>query len=374
MQSSNDTTIKPFSVPAAWDADTLRQDDSWIIRLTDGQRAELLAALDMFKQVTHEQGLTAQWLHGNMTPSPENFPLPTLTSRLRQAQTDLEEKYGLVLIKGFPVTGLAPRDVQLLYAGLASHIGTLRPQTMFGEMIQDIRDVGQAPLKERRGSKHNRALSFHTDPCDVISLLCIRPAQTGGEGLFVSSLAIHNALLAAAPEHVRTLYEDFTNTYQDYLFVRTGSNQDIIPKQSIYSMPTLTAEQGRFACKYSRFYIDQAQEIPSVARLTPAQAAALDALEQEMRNEKWRLSIRYEPGDAVFSNNFVCLHARTAFTDARADDSQRRHLLRIWLTTPNSRPLSERYRHFFFQDTAAGAARGGIPLPEISYAGGPLSS
>ncbi|MDD4880385.1 MAG: TauD/TfdA family dioxygenase [Gallionellaceae bacterium] len=363
----SDNVIKPFNVPAAWDAETLRQDQSWVIRLNDGHREELFAALAHFKQDAHDRGLTAQWLHGNMTPRPENFPLPTLAGLLRQAQTDLEEKYGLILIKGMPVEHQAPRDLQLLYAGLAGHIGTLRPQTMFGEVTQDIKDIGQAPLIERRGSKHNRALSFHTDPCDVISLLCIQPAHAGGEGLFVSSLAIHNALLEATPEHVRTLYEDFSNTYQDYLFVRTGTNQDWMPRQATYAMPTFTAEQGRFACKYSRFYIDQAQAIDGIPRLSAAQTAALDALEREMANEKWCFRIRYEPGDAIFSNNFICLHARTAFSDDGSGEDRRRHLLRIWLAMPNSRPLSPRYRHFFFQDTAAGALRGGISLPGISY-------
>lgn len=359
--------MQPLDIPAAWDAGTLKRDSSWIIRLDDTQCAEMLAALDFFKSDAQARGLTAQWLHGNMTPVPETFPLPSLAGSLRQARIDLEEKYGLILIRGIPVDDLALKDIHLLYAGLASHIGTLRSQTMFGEVVQDIRDSGQAALRERRGSKHNRALSFHTDPCDVISLLCIRPAHTGGTGLFVSSLAIHNALLASHPEHVRTLYEDFTNTYQDYLFVRTGSNQSLIPERATYAMPTFTAEQGRFACKYSRFYIDQAQERPEVPRLSPAQTVALDAWEDALQDERWRLAIDYEPGDAVFSNNFVCLHARTAFSDAHADPGRRRHLLRVWLAAPNSRPLSVRYKHYFFQDTAAGAPRGGIPMPPVVY-------
>lgn len=359
---------RPFDIPAAWEAATLERDTSWVVRLDDTQRAEVLAALDYFKRDADARGLTAQWLHGNMTPVPATFPLPALHAALSQAQADLEDKYGLILIRGIPVEGLPLKDIHLMYAGLASHIGTLRPQTMFGEYVQDIRDTGQAALKERRGSKHNRALSYHTDPCDVISLLCIRPAQQGGVGLFVSSLAIHNALLASHPEHVRTLYEDFTNTYQDYLFVKTGFNEALIPGHKTYAMPTFTVEQGRFACKYSRFYIDQAQELPEVARLTSAQIAALDVWEEALRDERWRLEIEYEPGDAVFSNNFICLHARTAFSDVQAAPGKGRHLLRVWLTTPNSRPLSDRYRHYFFRETASGVPRGGIPLPPIVYA------
>lgn len=359
--------IRPFDIPAAWDAATLRHDNSWIIRLTDSERDELDAALAFFKDAADARGLTAQWLHGHMMPTPATFPLPGLGRKLAQAQVDLEQRYGVVLVKGFPAGRYGPRDTQLLYAGLCSHVGTLRPQTVFGEMVQEIRDSGQAPLKERRGSKHNRALSFHNDPCDVISLLCLQPAHSGGEGLLLSSVSLHNALLATDPQHVRTLYEDFTNTYQDYLFVRTGSNRDLMPRQTHYAMPTFSAAQGHFACKYSRFYIDQAQELPEVPRLTPAQRAALDALEREMHNEKWWLRIRYEPGDAVFANNFVCMHARTAFRDDPADERRRRHLLRIWLAAPNSRPLSPRYRHYFFPDVSAGAVRGGLPLPPVDY-------
>ena len=241
--------IRPFDIPAAWDAATLQHDDSWIIRLTDAERDELDAALAFFKDTADARGLTAQWLHGHMMPTPATFPLPGLGRKLAQAQADLEHRYGVVLVKGFPVGRHGPKDTQLLYAGLCSHVGTLRPQTVFGEMVQEIRDSGQASLKERRGSKHNRALSFHNDPCDVISLLCLQPAHSGGEGLLLSSVSLHNALFATDPQHVRTLYEDFTNTYQDYLFVRTGSNRDLMPRQAHYAMPTFSAAQGHFACK-----------------------------------------------------------------------------------------------------------------------------
>lgn len=363
------TTLRPFEIPAAWDGRTLEDDQSWIIHLTDAHRAELLAALDHFKHSTQAQGMTAQWLHGHMMPQPDNFPLPTLAPLLQRARLDLEEKYGLVLFKGFPVAELSAKDLHLLHAGLSSHVGTLRPQTVFGELVQDLQDGGQAPLKERRGSKHNRALPFHNDPSDAISFLCIKSALAGGKSLFSSSATIHNALLRAAPELVETLYQDFRHSYQDYLFVRTGSNDRYLPQAPHYAMPVFTAEQGHFACKYSRFYINQAQEFPDVPRLTPRQIAALDALEKEMQNERWQFTLQYEPGDAMFINNFTCFHARTAFTDDDLDQGRRRHLLRIWLSMPNSRPLSPKWpQHIFFLKTEAGAIRGGVPMPEVSYA------
>src|SRR5262245_33118094 len=108
MQATNHTSIRPFDVLAAWEGRTLKEDRSWIIRLTDEHRAELLAALEHFKNAVHQRGLTAQWLHGHMVPAPADFPLPTLTPLLHQGRIELEERYGLVLFKGFPVAKLPP--------------------------------------------------------------------------------------------------------------------------------------------------------------------------------------------------------------------------------------------------------------------------
>lgn len=362
-------SIQPFDVPAAWDAYTLGNDLSWINHLTDTHRAELIEALDYFKHYTRARGLTAQWLHGNMTPTPESFPLPTLGPLLVRARIELEDKYGVALFKGCPIEDLSLKDRHLMHAGICSHVGTLRPQTVFGEMVQDIRDSGQASLIERRGSKHNRALSYHNDPSDVVSFLCINPARSGGVSLFCSSVSIHNALLQSSPTHAHTLYEDFMHTYQDYLFVRTGANDQFVPTERYYPMPLFTSEQGYFACKYSRFYLDQALELPEVPRLTKRQIDALDALENELSNSKWQYKLEYEPGDVMFINNYVCFHARTSFTDDE-DERYRRHLLRAWLSMPNSRPLTSSWqRQVFFRNTGAGAIRGGVPTHEVSYAG-----
>jgi hypothetical protein len=360
--------IKPFQTRAAWEGKTLQQDQSWVIGITDIHRQELAAALDAFKTWAHQRKLTAQWLHGNMLPTAENFPLPTLGPLLRQAQYELEEGYGLILLRGFPVDGWIPKDLQLLHAGTASHIGTARPQTVFGEMVQDLRDVGQAGQIERRGSKHNRALSLHNDPCDVVSFLCIQPAYSGGIGRFVSSVAIHNALLETAPREVETLYQAFDWAYQEYLFVRTGSNQQFLPKRDVYPMPVFTSAEGKFACKYSRFYIDQAQQMPGVPRLSVRQQAALDALEAEMEKPQWQFTIPYARGDLVLINNYVCFHGRTPFVDSAENEQQRRHMLRLWLATPNSRALAPSWlEQVFYQRVAAGSIRGGVPCPEFSF-------
>jgi hypothetical protein len=48
-----------------------------------------------------------------------------------------------------------------------------------------------------------------------------------------------------------------------------------------------------------------------------------------------------EPGEILFINNYTALHARTNFADS---PEYKRCLLRLWLLTPDGRPLCEAYR------------------------------
>jgi hypothetical protein len=67
----------------------------------------------------------------------------------------------------------------------------------------------------------------------------------------------------------------------------------------------------------------------------------------------------FEPGDLQLVNNHTCFHARTAFEDW-PEPERCRHLLRMWLSVPNSRPLSA-LMATIYQDQRPGAVRGGFP-------------
>jgi hypothetical protein len=71
------------------------------------------------------------------------------------------------------------------------------------------------------------------------------------------------------------------------------------------------------------------------------------------------LSFQMEPGDFQLVNNYCVLHARTNFEDY-AEPDRRRHLLRLWLATPNSRELPPVFEKRF-GSCKGGAVRGGIP-------------
>ena len=76
-------------------------------------------------------------------------------------------------------------------------------------------------------------------------------------------------------------------------------------------------------------------------------------------DERFHFGMMFEPGDIQLLNNHVTYHARSEFEDYPEED-RKRHLLRMWLSMPNTRALS-RLMSGIYRDQRAGAVRGGFP-------------
>jgi hypothetical protein len=126
-----------------------------------------------------------------------------------------------------------------------------------------------------------------------------------------------------------------------------------------YPQPIFSMQDGKFSCRYIRGQIVNAQRFPEVPRFTPAQVEALDLLDAITNDENFHITYEFKPGDMQLLNNHTCFHARTAFEDYPEHD-RRRHLLRMWLSVPNSRPLSPAMGTIY-QDQRPGVMRGGFP-------------
>ena len=114
---------------------------------------------------------------------------------------------------------------------------------------------------------------------------------------------------------------------------------------------------------YDRNFIDAAQrrftDDDGVPRLTRRQVAALDALDATCDDPGVRLDMRLEPGDVQWLHNHTTFHARCAYSDGDGDVPSVRHLLRLWITPPDARPLPARFAERF-GDLRVGPSRGGI--------------
>lgn len=279
-----------------------------------------------------------------------SFVLPRLASRLFEIREELERGSGATLLRGLRMEDYSVDEAQRLFLGLMQHVGTPVSQSASGELVFSVRDAGFSTDDPRaRGPNTRKNLSFHTDRCDVIAFLCLQPARSGGENLIVSSVSLYNEILARRPDLLEVLKQPF-------LYKR--HNVDMGNDQPFCRQPVFSFCEGHFACAFLRVLIERAYAKDGAPEMTPEQREALDYLETVAAEERLQMRLLQQPGDVLLLNNWVTLHRRTAFEDW-PEPEQRRHILRIWLTVSNSRPLDPVFRDNYGA-VAAGAIRGGM--------------
>lgn len=281
--------------------------------------------------------------------TPANFPLPALKPLFERIQDELETGRGLFLLRGLPVERHSKQDMRAMYVGLCRHLGTTMSQSPGNDHIGDVRNLN-VDVNSPRGRAYtsNQKLTFHSDQADVVTLLVLRTAKSGGLTRLASALAIRNEIARTRPDLLEVLHQPFPWSWQE---------QQPPGEGPWYLQPMYTERDGRFSSYYIRTHITSSQRYPDAPRLTALQVEALDAVDALSASEEFHFSSMFQPGDMQLLNNHVILHSRTAFEDHDEMD-RRRHLLRVWLSVPNSRPLSPAM-HPLFRDQLPGAVRGG---------------
>ena len=325
--------------PADWSGVSLSGSRDWIVTLTGAQIEEVDAAL------RHAQSLGRPREAIGMT----DFPLPGVAGVLADLAREIEAGRGFVLLRGLPIARYSEDQAALIFWGFGTHLGTAVPQSRKGDTLGHVRDLG-GDIRDPsvRGYETRARLLFHTDRCDCVALMCLRKPKSGGASRVASAVAVHRAIGEARPDLLETLCAPF---YSD----RRGEQPPGAPP--VAEMPVFMAEEGVFAVRYVRDYIEDAQRFAEVPRLTDTQIEALDMLDRTA--DAMALDMEFEPGDMQFLNSYLTLHARSAFED-HAEPERRRHLLRLWLAMPNSRRLPAPFKALY-GTVEAGAVRGGVP-------------
>ena len=334
----------PIEGPSAWyGSDMAKRSDQWLHRLGDAEVAEVNEAV----AALIEAG----------TPILEvdrgNFPLPNLGPVLDGIQDDVVNGRGFVLIRGLPAGTYTIEASALPYFGIGASFGWAVPQNAKGHVLGHVRDIGLDPNNPAHRVYGTRARHlYHTDSCDIVGLLCLHTARAGGQSKIASSVTVYNEMLKRRPDLVEVMAQPF---YLD----RKGE----IPegKGPYYQMPIFNQYDGYLTTTYSRDFITAAQRFDEVPRLTDEQIEAMDLADELAGSDEIRLDMDFRPGDIQFIHNHQMLHSRTPYEDYPEPD-RKRHLLRLWLAPPDSRPLppvmAER-----FGSIEQGTARGGIRVP-----------
>lgn len=333
------TAISPIGGPAAWTGATI---GDWSVTLSPTAIREIDAAL---------AGLGDRDVP-RITAA--HFPLPETAAQLRALATELESGRGVMRLGGLDPTRYPARDLRRVFWGLMCHLGTPLPQNTTGEVVGEVKDETGTGEARADGSARNRSrstgpLRFHTDKCDLLTLLCASNGIAGGVSRIVSTIAIHDAMAARAPDLLAVLYEDFWRA-------RPADEEGEGMASRPFPMPVFArGPDGAFTCQYSRTYVEMAQGQPGVPPLTTAQVAAMDML--AALGDELCVEASFEPGTIQIMNQHVTLHGRTAYADDAASGA-RRNLLRIWLASPLSRALPAGHAGQW-GSTTAGALRGG---------------
>ena len=345
--------IGHISGPEAWLGRDMAASTEWIRPVSASAAAELDAAL----RGVQRRGLS--WPKFGR----DDFPLPTFSRELGAALEELENGRGFVLLRGIPVDRYSAAELKDLSWGLGAHLGWQRHQNALGELIGEVRDenrrygeVKEPSMDPTLGrSSRNKArsagpLRFHTDRCDVVTLLTVRQARQGGLSKIVSAVSVSNAIRARRPDLHALLCQDYW---------RSRQGEEAGGEKKVFPMPIFCLHEGKFTTQYSRTFVEAAQKLPEVPRMTPAHDEALD-LHAEVCEELC-FTMDFQPGDLQLLNNHVTYHGRTHYEDADGADRDRL-LLRLWVAPPNSRPLPPSYLPIW-GTTEPGVPRGGIAQP-----------
>lgn len=303
----------------------MSQTGEWIVRLGASDLAELDAAL---RQVE---------VNGVELPdvNRHSFNLPGLGVKLDALREELLHGRGFALLRGLPVERLSKAEAAIMYWGIGAYLGTPVSQNAQGHLLGHVIDVGRDENDpSARIYQTNARQFYHADSCDIVGLLCLRKARSGGLSTIVSSVTLYNEMCARAPDLVDELFQPF---HVD----RRGEVP--VGAKPWYEVPVFNWYEGALSTYYVRRYIVSAQRFADVPRLSARQIAAFDAFDAICDDPRVHLSMDFEPGDMQFLHNHQILHDRTAFVDFD-DADKRRYLLRLWLCPTAGRALPPAYK------------------------------
>ncbi|MEM7405420.1 MAG: TauD/TfdA family dioxygenase [Pseudomonadota bacterium] len=334
----------PVDLPCAWYGCDLQHDDSWIWPLQDHYVDELDAALKAIDRAGLKETEITR----------ERFVIPEFSAFLQRMLHELEYGRGFVLMRGFPVERYDYEALRRIYFGLGTHVGPAESQNIKGELMQEVRDLGfDYRLSEHRGSMTSAELRPHCDITDVVALLCIRTARTGGTSTIRSAMTVYNEVLRDHPEYLDPLHRGFH-------FELDGKGPTGAPDEVTHRIPVFSWHQGYLACRFNQKAIEGGAP-KAGAPLAPIEQEAIDFVGRTAVRDDVELGMRFEPGDIQWLNNHVILHSRTGYED-HVEPERKRLLLRLWLNHAGSRPLDDA-----FANKALNGPRRGVLPRQATY-------
>jgi hypothetical protein len=339
------TELPPkISGPAAWYGPDLAKSKDWLVSFSDAQVGEV----ETMAKTLINQGVETAAINQ------DNFVIPETAGVLADTVSECLHGRGFVVLRGLPAYADDIPMAAAMYYGIGAHMGRARSQNGKGHVLGHVCDLG---LSTTDGSvriyQTTERQNYHTDSCDIVGLMCLRGAKSGGLSGLVSSMTIYNEMLDARPELLAELFEPMAVD-------RRG--EVTADGRTYYKLPVYNWHAGHLSAIYAPHYIRSATRLDGVPALSDAQNEALDLLDAMADDPRLNIEFALEPGDLLFVHNHTIMHDRTAYEEW-GDLARRRHLLRLWLAIPGARPLPDVYAERYGQTTIGD--RGGVIVPGV---------
>jgi hypothetical protein len=323
---STQTTVPTLAPePAAWTKSEIDQRRDWLYELSADNIADLERA-----RVAAAKG-DRPWL----SMQPGDFPLGSMAATMDSVRRQLQDGLGFAVLRALPVERYTLDQIQAIYWGIGTHLGTGVSQYRSGAVIGHVRDIRNAdPSVRVRGSLSQEDLAPHTDDVEIVGLLCVRKAREGGMSSVVSSASVCRAIARERPDLMPTLLEGYR------MYRRGEGSKSSEGGLTDYRVPVFDIFENKSSSLFVPNQIEQACREGIV--LTAKQREALDFMREVTTRPEYRVDFMLEPGDIFLMNNFKMYHARTEFKDHDAPESKRL-MLRLWLIRSDSGHASPGY-------------------------------
>jgi hypothetical protein len=305
--------------PRTWRADTIDGRLSWRRVLSE-------SSLNVLEQFDRERQVASQPLTDLAVPA---WLAAACAADLAPVRDVLEAGRGFAIIAAGQPGRYSPERLRTIYWLIGGMLGRPIEQNVQGDLLYDVRDTGQDVRYGARFSITNAESTFHTDNSfgddivDIIGLLCLQAAKSGGASQIVSARTVANEMRAEHPNALAVLRGQFH-------FDRRGGLRP--GDEPTARFPVLSGEGADLVVRYLRYWIEAGHEKIGLP-LTDEQANALNVFDRTAGAEQLRVEFTMQPGEMLFMNNRWLLHNRTAFAD-HPEPERQRHYLRLWLRSP----------------------------------------
>ena len=221
----------PIEAAAAWTGVQIKQSTSWLYQLSLAEIAEL-------------EEVGARFLHEDPDlhyVKADNYALPTTAAGLRAWAADMDTGRGFVLVRGLRSELYSDALSAAIFFVLGLHLGEPMQQNRMGDLFDHVVATTNKTMDDPTAlpSRTRDRLNFHSDSSDVVGLMCLRGAKSGGESILISGVTIYNEVVRRRPDLAHLLFEPW---HYDWY------RQDHDAPARYYSTPMVSFVDGPSAC------------------------------------------------------------------------------------------------------------------------------